>query len=222
MKAVILAAGKGQRMFPLTLKTPKPLLAVGNKMIIDHIFDALPLEIDEVIIVVGYLREKIQERLGLLYRGKSVKYVIQDILNGSASALLCSQKFFLPKERFLVIYGDELPLRQEIEECLQYQYSWLCAPVDDPFQAGIVITDKDGFVAEVVEKPEKPTSNMSAAGILLIDSDIFSYTPAISPNGEYYLTSLMNQFVKNHKVRAVFGRPRPPFISPNEIEKIKF
>ena len=222
MKAIILAAGKGRRMLPLTLSVPKTLLKIGNKTVLDYIFDALPTEIDEVIIVVGYLKKKIQQHLGARYQGKIIRYVVQDILDGSATALLGCQNFFLPKERFLLIYGDELPTDQEIKECLKYQFSWLCCPTENPKISGIPTLDNNKRILEVIEKPENPQSNIAAAGIMVIDSDIFSYQPVIHSSGEYYLTSLMNQFVAAHSVQAVFGRSRPSFISPDEIEKIKF
>jgi len=220
MKAVILAAGKGRRMLPLTLTIPKPLLRIGNKTILDHIFDAFPEEIDQVIIVVGYLKKKIQQHLGIKYQGRTIRYVVQDILDGSATALLCCQDFFLPKEKFLLVYGDELPTHEEFVDCLQHQYSWLCSPSHDPRQSGIAMLSNDQQILEVIEKPENPVSNLSAAGIMVVDSYIFNYKLIQHRNGEYYLTSLMNQFVADHKVHAVLGSARPSFISPDEVEKL--
>lgn len=208
-------------MLPLTLSIPKPLLRIGNKTIIDYIFDAFPAEIDEVIIVVGYLKKKILEHLGAKYQGRPIRYVTQTVLDGSATALLVTSSLFLPKERFLIVYGDELPVGKEIELCLAHKYSWLCCPNDKPQQSGIATIDGAGRIIEVIEKPDNPASNMSAAGIMVVDGDIFNYSPVAHANGEYYLTSLMDQFLKEHPVQAVVSHPRPPFISPDELQKIK-
>lgn len=220
MKVVILAAGEGKRMLPLTLKIPKPLLRIGERIILDYIFEALPTEVDQAILVVGYLKKKIQQHVGNRFQGHAIRYITQDILNGSATALLRCHDLFLPHERFLIIYGDEMPTRKEITDCLSYEYSWLCCPADDPRQSGIATIAQDGTIQEVIEKPEKPVSDLSAAGIMVVNSDIFMYEPVQHPNGEYYLTSLMNQFVGTHPVQAIFGQKRPAFVSPDEIEKI--
>ena len=222
MKAVILAAGGGRRMLPLTLSVPKPLLRIGDKTVLDYIFDALPEEVDQVIIVVGYFKEQIQRHFGEQYKGKAIRYVVQDVLNGSGTALLCCKDLFSPGERFLVAYGDDMPSRKEIADCLNHEYSWLCAPTDNPKQGGEATFSDDGHILKVIEKPKNPSSNMSVAGTMVVNSDIFTYEPEPHPvNGEFYLTSLMNRFVANHKVRAVYGNQRPGFLSPDEIKKYK-
>ena len=220
MKAIILAAGEGKRMLPLTRSVPKPLLRIKNKTILDYIFAALPEEIDHVVIVVGYLKKKIQEHIGNRYQGRSIRYVTQEVLSGSATALLCAKELFLPHERFLLIYGDDMANREEVVSCLSFEYSWVCAPSEYPRVSGIATIGEDRCIVEVIEKPEHPKSNMSAAGVMVIGSEIFNYTPTRHLNGEFYLTSLMNQFVKNYKVHAVIGDPRPQFISPDEIVKL--
>ena len=75
-------------MLPLTLSVPKPLLRIGGKVVLDYIFDALPEEVDQVIIVVGYLKKKIQQHFGVKYQGKSIRYVVQNTLNGSDMAVM--------------------------------------------------------------------------------------------------------------------------------------
>lgn len=222
MKAVILAAGVGKRMLPLTLKVPKSLLRIDGRTVLDYIFEALPQEVDSVVIVVGYLKKKIQQHLGVKYQGRYVRYVVQNILDGSAKALLCCSDLFLPHERFLLIYGDELPTQKEVVDCMKEKFSWLCCSAENPHQSGIATIASDRKMLEVIEKPEFPISNMSAAGIMVINSDIFNYVPIQHLNGEYYLSSLMRQFIKEHDVYAVYGRMRPAFISPDELDKITF
>ncbi len=221
MKAVILAAGEGKRMLPLTRTIPKPLLRVGNRTIIDYIFEALPEPVDEAVVVVGYLKKKIQEHIGYQFQGRRIRYVNQDVLNGTATALHCAKDLFAPSERFMTIYGDELPIKEEMDRCVVEEFSWLCYPTDTPQQSGIAELDQSGRILSVIEKPINPLSNIAAAGVMVMNSDIFFYPLAQHDNGEYYLTALMNDFVKDHAVMAVVGEKRPGFTSPDEIEKIE-
>jgi len=220
MKAVILAAGVGKRMLPLTQDIPKPLIKIGNQPILDYIFDALPEEIDTVIMVVGYLENRVRMHLGSRYQGKKIRYVRQEELTGTATALLTTQDLFQKNERFILIYGDELPTAGEIKGCLDKEYSWLCCKSSNPKQSGIADIDKTGKILQVIEKPENPTSDMSAAGIMVINSSIFNYPLVQHDNGEYYLTELMSGFIRDNDVYAVYGRQRPPFLSADEVNKI--
>ena len=91
MQCVILAAGKGTRMRPLTEHTPKPLIKVCGKPILQHIVEALPAEIDELILVVGYLEEQIRTFCGAEFCGRKVKYVTQgNSAGGTGDALRCA------------------------------------------------------------------------------------------------------------------------------------
>ncbi len=220
MKAVILAAGVGKRMLPLTKDTPKPLLRIANRPILDYIFDSLSGEVETVILVVGYLEHKIRTYLGVRYQGKTIRYVRQDELSGTATALLLTKELFQKNERFLLIYGDELPTKEEIKNCLDKKYSWLCTKSPNPKQSGIAEIDTNGKIVHVIEKPENPKSDMCAAGVMVIDASIFNYTPVQHANGDYYLTALMNEFAAQHDVYAVYGRQRPPFLSADELSKI--
>src|SRR4051812_12350183 len=117
MKAIILAAGKGKRMGTLTHSTPKPLIKIGQKTILEHLLDSLPRRVDEIIIVIGYRGDQIQKFIGTAYEGRPIRYVIQKKLDGTARALLLTRHLFKdPRERFFIIYGDELPTRREIRQ----------------------------------------------------------------------------------------------------------
>jgi NDP-sugar pyrophosphorylase family protein len=90
MQCVILAAGNGKRLRPLTEDKPKQLVQVHGKPLIDYIVEALPSSIDELIIVVGYKGDMIREYCGTTFHGKSVQYVEQPVAEGTAKALwLC-------------------------------------------------------------------------------------------------------------------------------------
>ncbi|MFZ2522322.1 MAG: nucleotidyltransferase family protein [Minisyncoccia bacterium] len=218
MKVVILAAGEGVRMRPLTLTTPKPLIIVSGKPILDHIFVALPLEINEVIIVVGHLGNKIKDYCGDSFYNRRIKYV-EGSKEGNAMSFLSAKPFLENEERFLLVQGDELPYKKDVERCLSHKSSSLCWEINDPWNHG-VITLKDGMINDIIEKPKNPLSNLISNGVMVITSKIFDCIPKRENNGEYYFSSMFNQYIKKENVVAVstiYGTVG--FSSPEDIKR---
>lgn len=201
MQVVILAAGEGTRMRPLTYKTPKPLLLVAGKPLLDHVFSALPEEIDEAIIVVRYLGDQIKKHCRAEFYGRRIQYV-NGLLPGSALDFLATRPF-IRGDRFLYINGDELPNKQDVAACLSYPLSDLCWEMSDPWNHGVAMLKDDGTIKEIVEKPEHPTSNLISNGVMVLSPQIFDYQPEKNAKGEYYFTSLLSQFVQDYSVVAV-------------------
>lgn len=114
MQAVILAAGRGVRLRPLTLSVPKPLLKVGDMPIIAHTLNALPKECSEIIIVINYLGEQIKKYVGNSWRGCPVKYVQQKNLAGTGAALMSCEPYL--KNDFIVLMGDDLYAARDIKK----------------------------------------------------------------------------------------------------------
>jgi GTP:adenosylcobinamide-phosphate guanylyltransferase len=148
-KAVVLAAGKGVRMRPLTLDRPKPLLEINGKAIIDYVLEALPEEINEVIIAVNYKGEQIKKHIGKENRGKKIKYV-QGSDMGNVYSFLATGKY-LKNERFLLVYGDEIPNPINVKKCLEKDLSILT--FDGGIWDGIMVLNTDIFMY-------KPTDEM--------------------------------------------------------------
>ena len=101
-----MAAGKGVRMLPLTQERPKPLVHIAGVPLIEHVLRALPNDIDEVIIVVGYKAQMIQDHVGDLFEGKKIRYVHQWMPAGTAHALSLAQPFLTG--RFLLMNTDDI------------------------------------------------------------------------------------------------------------------
>lgn len=203
MKVVILAAGEGQRMRPLTLKTPKSLLPINGKPIIEHILDALPRKIDEAIIVIKYLGGQIKRHLGNRYKNICIKYV-ENLRKGSAYSFLATQKY-LKNERFLFVYGDEIPDPEDVKNCLTKDLSILVFKSKNPQANGIAYLRKDGTMRKIIEKPKNSKSNMAVDGIMVLNTDIFSYEPALIKD-EYYFSTMVSSFIRDHKVFPVPAR----------------
>lgn len=203
MKAVILAAGEGKRMRPLSLATPKPLLKLSGKPIIDYVLESLGPEIDEVIIVVKYLGSQIKKYIGKKNRDRSIRYVFGSD-KGSAYSFLAAKKY-LTNERFLVVYGDEIPNPVDVKNCLAASLSILTFKPKNPQANGIVYLRKDGTIKRIVEKPKNPKSSLAVDGAMVLNTDIFNYTPHLTGN-EYYLSTMLGLFVRDHKVFPVKAR----------------
>lgn len=218
MKIIIFAAGEGVRMRPLTLTTPKPLLSYRGTTNLDHLFAALPHEIDEAIITIDYLGQQIREYCGDNFYGRSIKYV-QGSSDGNALGFLATKSYITLGERFAVAYGDEVFAGDEISRCFAHEYSWICYPVEDPTKVGVVSVDDKGFITQIVEKPLQPESNLAADGFMIINADIFDYPLEKHTNGEYIFADLMKQFVLDHSVYAVMGSPgHQQLTTPTDIE----
>ena len=219
MQVVILAAGAGVRMRPLTADTPKPLLRIGGQTLLDHIFAALPAEVDHAVIVVKYLADQIKKYCGANFHGRAITYAEGSAL-GTAYSFLAARPH-LVDERFLFLYGDELPSRQDVAACLTERASILCWRVADPEHHGVVAVGKDGIISEIIEKPAHPAGNLIADGVMVLNKKIFSYAPE-KQQGEYFFTDMLNHFVREERVTAVAsGRGIGGISTPADIARVE-
>lgn len=207
-------------MGKLTETWPKPLLRVGDKVLLDHIIDVLPQDlIEEIIIVIGYLGEKIKEHCQKCHSGRKIMFIEQNELNGPAGAAFLAQPYIGEGERFAIIYGDEKATPEQMTLCFSHEFSWLCREMSDPSQSGVAMVSEDGRIIEVIEKPAEPKLNLVAAGVMVVNTDLFDYPLVRHSNGEYYLASLMNDFLKSHQVYMVLGTKDVAFSYAEDIYK---
>ncbi len=194
MKAVILAAGEGTRMRPLTANLPKPLLPVAGKPFLRHTLDALRAAgISEVAILIGWQGHRIRESFGDGEAlGLSIAYEEQAERLGTAHALGRMRDHvdgpFLSVNGDVVVSRDVLPAMIAHHRAVRGPVMAL-AEVPDPRAFGVVEMG-DGKVVGLEEKPRRPTSNLINAGIYIFDEDIFPLidkTPR-SQRGEYEIT----------------------------------
>jgi NDP-sugar pyrophosphorylase family protein len=200
MKAVILAAGRGKRMMPLTAEKPKPLLEVLGKPLIDHMIDILPLEVDELVVVVGYLGEMIRKHIGEVWKGKPVIYIEQKEQNGPAKALHLVRPHLAEGERFFFLFSDDIYDKESLTRMVKHPRAILVAPVENPERFGIVLMDDEGRILDIEEKPEVPKSNLAVTGVYLFDTHIFEYELQSHSNGEYFLPPIMLAMNKDYPI----------------------
>lgn len=221
MKAVILAAGKGERMRPLTDTIPKPMISVLGKPLLEYTFDALPEEVDEVIVVVKYLGDKIKEYFGDNFAGKKIIYTNGSEL-GTAYSFLSAEKYLKSEKSFLFLYGDECPNPEDIQECLTYHTSILCWRVSDPQNHGVVKISNDNNILEIEEKPIKPKTDIIAGGVMFLTSKIFESLPIKGAKDEFNFTDMLAEYIRKEKVHAVVSEKAIGCISsPADIERIE-
>lgn len=217
MQCVILAAGEGTRLRPLTNNRPKQLVTVLDKPLIDYIVEALPSAVDELIIVIGYLGDQIKEYCGTEFHGRRVTYVRQEKPEGTAKALwLCKD---LVRGRFMFMFGDDIHGKEDIARAMSYTRSLLVSSVENPEKFGIVVRNPDGTLGMMIEKPEHAPSNCASTGAMVLDDNIFKFTPTTPVKGEYYLTEVIERYAKEFPIAVVEQNRWIPIGYPEDVDK---
>jgi len=151
MDAVILAAGLGTRLRPHTLTTPKPLLPVRGRPILDWILGALPAKVDRIVVVVHYLADQLEEYLRSQKWFSHFVTVYQHKPQGTGDALRqCRQQ--VHSERFLVLNGDDLFGASDLQALAEKPAAVLVHAVDEPRKFGIAFLKADGTLEKRAKK----------------------------------------------------------------------
>ena len=203
-------------MRPLTLELPKPLISVAGRPVLEHIIDALPSEIDEIILIVGYKAEMLEQHFGDSYKGRTMRYVHQEVPEGTARALWLAQPL-LNEGRFLFAYADDLHGARAIKEALSYPRAILAATSDEPWKFGVIELTSDHTLARIVEKPEVPPSNLISAGVMVLDTHIFKYETVRDKSGEYYVTHPLGLYAQEYPMQVVEQEVWIPIGYPEDI-----
>ncbi len=216
MQCVILAAGKGTRLRPLTEDCPKPLVKVAGKTLLDHIVEAIPSSVDELIIVTGYLGHMIEEYCGEEFHGRKVTYIGQEEQNGTAKALwLCKD---LIKGRFLFLFADDINGKEDLARATSFTRSLLVASVSNPEKFGIVVRNPDGTLGLMIEKPEHAPSNCASTGAMVLDEHIFDFEPQSPVKGEYYLTEVIERYAQQYPIAVVEQNKWIPIATVEDVQ----
>lgn len=180
MQAVMLVAGKSTRTSPLTLTRPKPLLPILNRPLIYYNLDQLVGLVDEVILIVGYRKEMIQTMLGSEYRGIKIIYQEQKEQRGTGHAALQAAPHV--QDRFILMGGDDIFAREDIEKLLSYAFGILAIEVDNPSQYGVMETNEEGHLINHVEKPKTNIGNLVNIGCYSAEPALFEALTQLEPS----------------------------------------
>ena len=206
--AVVLAAGEGTRLRPLTHNRPKPMLVAANRPILEHVLDALvEAGIERLVLVVGYRRTRVQDHFGSTYRGVDIDYVVQHKQLGSGHALL--QAADTVSEPMLVVNGDRLIEASSVSEVMTAfddgSAAATMAVIEHANTSRYGVVSLDGTtVTEVIEKPETDEFRLINAGIYAFDETVFETIARTErDSGELALTDSIARLVDGDQVRGV-------------------
>ena len=204
MYGVVLAAGRGTRMRPLTDRRPKPLLPVADRSLLERVFDTAVDVIDEFVVVTGYRGEAIREAIGESYRDHPVSYVEQAEALGTAHAV--AQVEPIVDDDFLVLNGDVVVDASLPRALADTDGTAVAATeVPDPRAYGVLSTADDGSLAGIVEKPDDPPTNLANVGCYAFEPAVFEYidrTPE-SERGEYEITTTIELLLEDgHRIEV--------------------
>ena len=232
MKAVILAAGQGTRLRPVTLTMPKPLVPVANKRLIEYAIDVLRAAgLKDIGIVVNSMDSPIVQDLnGGEDLGVNIEYIIQEEQLGLAHAIgLCRD--FVGDGSFCVFLGDNI-FQDRMHDLLtgfegsSADASIVLTEVSDPSRFGIAVVE-DGDIKQVIEKPANPPSNLAIVGVYLFRNSIFDAIDTLKPSarGEYEITDAIQVLIDQKKTISPYridgwyidaGKP-DPIILANQL-----
>lgn len=200
MKAVILAAGKGTRMMPLTEDKPKVMVEVGGKPFLSYVIDSLrQAQITELCLVIGYKYRKILQYIAAEDIDASIAFQSNPQGTGEAIQLL---EFFTKGDDFVVISGDNLFSSFDIHELANKEGNWVSGiESDTPEKYGVLQTE-DTTLKQIIEKPTNFVGNMINVGLYRFTSEIYSMLNQIerSSRGEYELPDAINLLAKKQTV----------------------
>jgi len=208
MKTIIPVAGLGTRLYPITLTTPKPLLKILNKPILQWTLENLyKNNLNDIILVIdsGTNGKLIKKFISSLNLDITVNYAIQKEQLGTAHVLQTTQKFFNKKESFLLLNGDDLYGPNNIKIILQQHLAVIGKEVSDPQKWGIFQSTSNNILKKVIEKPSEPIGNIANIGLYKLNTDIFEIFNQIhkSPRGEYEITDSLNLLAQKTKIHVL-------------------
>ncbi|MFC4989827.1 UTP--glucose-1-phosphate uridylyltransferase AglF [Saliphagus infecundisoli] len=205
MQAVVLAAGKGTRLRPLTDEKPKGMVEIDGKPILSHCFEQLvELGAEEFVVVVGYEKEKIIEHYGDAFKGVPITYTHQREQNGLAHALLSVREHV--DDDFMLMLGDNIfnanlkdVVRRQREDRADAAFLVEEVPWEEASRYGVTDTNDYGEITEVIEKPDEPPTNLVMTGFYTFTPAIFPACELVQPSnrGEYEISEAIDLLIRS-------------------------
>lgn len=209
MKAVVLAAGEGVRLQPITLTRPKHLIKVGGRPILEHCLNALKASgIDEALVITHYMGNAIRQYFGDGETvGVKIEYAEQKEVLGTGNALGVAEPYV--KDEFLTVYGDLLFTAEAVKSVIETHSkekpsaTMAVVPVENPENYGIVDIENEKNVKRIIEKPsrEQAPTNLANAGIYVFSTEIFEKIRATSASarGEWEIPDALLLLISEKK-----------------------
>lgn len=204
MKVVVLAAGKGTRMLPLTEKIPKVLVKIKGKPFLYYVLKNLQKAgYHDFGVVVGYMKEKV---IGFLEKNDIKATIIEQKQQSGTGDAVRQAKSFIGEEDFIVLGGDNLFSIEDLQAVNKKdKFCYLVGKeIEDPRQYGVLVVEGDTLV-EIVEKPQGFVGNLFNIGLYKFTSDIWKALEQIklSERGEYEITDAITLLARERKVKVL-------------------
>jgi glucose-1-phosphate thymidylyltransferase len=202
MKVILPVAGKGTRLLPITRHVPKPLVRVAGRPVLDYVMDKLDgLDVEELIFITGHLREQIEQYAESAYDipARFVEQVVQD---GTAGAVNLARPYV--DGPVLIVFVDTVfDADLSVIETVDADGIIWAKEVEDYQRYGVIVTDEDGYMRRIVEKPSEPISKLANIGLYYIRDwqglfEGIDHTLAGSQlKGEWFLTDAFQYMIDN-------------------------
>jgi glucose-1-phosphate thymidylyltransferase len=224
VQIIVPLAGKGTRLLPLTKRVPKPLVRVAGRPVMDYVMDTVKgLSVDELIVITGHLKDTVERYIVEHYPVKA-KFVEQQKLDGTAGAIDLARPYV--DGPVLIIFVDTLfdadlsLIRTRDADGILW-----AKEVEDYQRFGVIVTDRDGYMKTIVEKPSTPVSKLANIGLYYIKDwktlfDGIAHVLRQPPGkgGEYYLTDAF-QYMVDHG-RRLFTAPVGGWYDCGKVETL--
>lgn len=219
MQAVILAAGKGLRLRSVSGDTPKPLVRVGDRTLLDHAIEALPACVDEIIVVTGYKTTSIEKHLNRHHAKRNVTCVRQTPVNGTGSAL--HEARGLLNDKFLVINSDDLYNREDLARLCKFDAAILTMEVSHNADIRSVVCDENHHFSKLSRTPPVPQPMRQSCGAYVINKTFFETpleTITAHDKTEYSLPDTLEVYAQDHPVEVVEATFWMPVGTPEQLK----
>lgn len=202
---VILAAGSGTRLRPLTTNIPKPLVEFLGKPVMQHSMEAALPYVSEFVCIVGVHEDKIRAFFGDAFQGVPITYIVQKEQSGTGHALHLAASA-ISNDIFMSMYGDDVYPAAFFENIVQHDGYAIVGQKKEYWKSfGVLQADAQGNLVKIVEKPTTFISDLVNPGLYKLGKDIFSLYDkvSLSKRGEYELTDLVSLFIKDHQIKVL-------------------
>ena len=224
MQIIVPLAGKGTRLLPLTKRVPKPLVRVAGRPVMDYVMDTVKgLSVDELIVITGHLKETVERYIVEHYPIKA-RFVEQKTLDGTAGAINLARPFV--KGPVLIIFVDTLfDADLSLTRTSDADGILWAKEVEDYQRFGVIVTDPDGYMKTIVEKPSTPVSKLANIGLYyvkdwktLFDGIAHVLRQPPGKGAEYYLTDAFQYMVD--RGRRLFTAPVGGWYDCGKVETL--
>ncbi|MDD2679108.1 MAG: nucleotidyltransferase family protein, partial [Candidatus Nanoarchaeia archaeon] len=214
MKLIIPCAGKGTRLKPITLETPKTLIKINGKTVLESLIERFKsFNFEEIILIVNYMKEKIKSSMGESILGIPIRYVEQKELKGIAHAILQAEEFI--ENDFMVVLGDEVYIGTNHEDMIAFHKEnnsdAVCGIMHeentDIIKKNYIVEMEGKNVLKIVEKPEKINEKIMGVGTWIFNKSIFDFiksTPPSKLRNEIEIADVLQRMIDGKKKVQAF------------------